>query len=68
MFMSNRMKRAVGEQIGASDLFAAYLDWCQARAYLPIDVQAFNERLGTICETVGIRRAGDLLVNVKLAS
>ena len=68
VFMSDRMTRAEGEQTGAGDLFSAYLDWCRARGLVPLDVDAFNGRLRSICETVGIRRVGGLLVNVKLAS
>jgi hypothetical protein len=45
VFMSDRMKRAEGEQIGAGDLFTAYLDWCHARGHLPLDTTAFNARL-----------------------
>ena len=62
------MPPMTGHKTGAGALFAGYLDWCREREFVPLETTAFNARLKTICETVGIRRVGDALVNVKLAS
>jgi hypothetical protein len=68
VFMSDKLTRVEGEKTGAALLFTAYLDWCHARDCEPLDVGTFNARLQTICQSVGIRRRGEQLCNVKLAS